>query len=137
VVVVADHVNLTWLSPLTGPNDERIGPRFPVMSGLYHPEGWSSRGGRGGGVGRDGRGAGDCATGRGRGQGRSALGLFESAVVRWHGIRVVSSELVPVAILAAHMGFRLAAVVLLDDECTVAPGAADMAVALMGPERRG
>src|SRR5450759_1598258 len=25
-VVVTDHVNLTWRSPLTGPNDERFGP---------------------------------------------------------------------------------------------------------------
>ena len=38
VVAVTDHANLTWRSPLVGPNDDRIGPRFPSLEGVYEPE---------------------------------------------------------------------------------------------------
>ncbi|MGH9677003.1 MAG: purine-nucleoside phosphorylase, partial [Candidatus Acidiferrum sp.] len=32
LVVIKDHVNLQCANPLTGPNDERFGPRFPDMT---------------------------------------------------------------------------------------------------------
>src|SRR6476661_10563580 len=35
LVVIKDHVNLQGVSPLTGPNDERFGPRFPDMTVAY------------------------------------------------------------------------------------------------------
>jgi len=38
VVAVADHVNLTWRSPLRGRNDDSVGPRFPSMPHIYAPE---------------------------------------------------------------------------------------------------
>jgi hypothetical protein len=38
LVAVTDHANLTWISPLTGPNDDRVGPRFPSMTGIYAAE---------------------------------------------------------------------------------------------------
>lgn len=34
-VLIADQMNLTGRSPLTGPNPEAFGPRFPDMSDLY------------------------------------------------------------------------------------------------------
>jgi purine-nucleoside phosphorylase len=37
IVAISDHINLTGASPLTGPNDERLGPRFVDMSDAYAP----------------------------------------------------------------------------------------------------
>lgn len=38
LVLLRDHINLTGQSPLIGPNDERLGPRFPDMSTVYPAE---------------------------------------------------------------------------------------------------
>lgn len=38
LMVVTDHINLTGRNPLTGPNLEGFGPRFPDMSGVYDPD---------------------------------------------------------------------------------------------------
>ncbi|MDX1689540.1 MAG: purine-nucleoside phosphorylase [Acidimicrobiia bacterium] len=35
LVLIRDHLNLTGRNPLTGPNDERFGPRFPDMTDVY------------------------------------------------------------------------------------------------------
>ena len=37
IVAISDHLNLTGVSALTGPNDERLGPRFVDMSSAYAP----------------------------------------------------------------------------------------------------
>ena len=37
VVAISDHINLTGASPLSGPNDERLGPRFVDMTDVYTP----------------------------------------------------------------------------------------------------
>jgi purine-nucleoside phosphorylase len=37
LVLISDHVNLQGTSPLVGPNDDALGPRFPDMSDAYDP----------------------------------------------------------------------------------------------------
>lgn len=37
VMVIEDHINLTGANPLIGPDDERLGLRFPDMSQAYNP----------------------------------------------------------------------------------------------------
>lgn len=37
-VLVTDHINLQGVNPLTGPNDDSLGPRFPDMTEAYDGE---------------------------------------------------------------------------------------------------
>ncbi len=38
LVCLSDHVNLLGFNPLTGPNDDASGPRFPSLRDAYDPE---------------------------------------------------------------------------------------------------
>jgi purine-nucleoside phosphorylase len=37
LVRIEDHINFSGQNPLTGPHDERLGPRFPDMTDAYDP----------------------------------------------------------------------------------------------------
>lgn len=37
LMAITDHINLTGVNLLTGPNDDATGPRFPALRGAYDP----------------------------------------------------------------------------------------------------
>jgi xanthosine phosphorylase len=38
LMAISDHINMLGVNPLTGPNDDTIGPRFPSLRDAYDPE---------------------------------------------------------------------------------------------------
>jgi purine-nucleoside phosphorylase len=104
-IAVADHVNLTWRSPLTGPNDQQVGPRFPGMAAVYAPEAALALG-----AAQDGMIVGPGVVAGVADDG--AMSDYEMEMVARLGWPAVSSELVAPVIVAAHMGLRVAAVVV-------------------------
>ena len=106
IAVVEDHINLSGLHPLVGPNDDQLGPRFPDMSEPYSRE-WQEM-------------ARDVAL-------RAGIpclpGVFaavpgpclptraEYRFLRQAGADLVGMSLVPEAIAAVHAGFSVLALV--------------------------
>ena len=106
VIAVTDHANLTWRSPLVGPNDERVGPRFPSVTGIYDPGLVAERL-------KAAEGMIVVAPGTVVGvRDDEQVNVFEKEMAETLGASAASSELVSVAIVAAQMGLRVAAVVI-------------------------
>jgi xanthosine phosphorylase len=38
LMAISDHINMLGVNPLTGPNDDAIGPRFPSLRDAYDPQ---------------------------------------------------------------------------------------------------
>ena len=112
LVLLEDHINLMGTNPLTGPNDETLGVRFPDMSAPYDPvlRQWAR----------------EVAAEQG-------LPLYEGVYVavagpnletraeyrmlRQIGADVVGMSVVPEVITARHGGMRVLAVVVVSDAC--------------------
>ena len=106
IAVVEDHLNLTGMHPLVGPNDEQLGPRFPDMSEPYARE-WVET-------------ARDVAVRAGipclpgvfaAMSGPSMPTRAEYRFLRQAGADLVGMSLVPEAIAAVHAGFQVLALV--------------------------
>jgi xanthosine phosphorylase len=105
LMAIADHINMLGVSPLSGPNDDEIGPRFPSLRDAYDP---SLRGVLRG-----------CAETLGI---RLPEGVYlathgpsfetpaEIRAFRTLGADAVGMSTVPEVILARHCGLRVAAV---------------------------
>jgi len=105
LVLVSDHLNLQGTSPLVGPNDDTLGPRFPDMTNAYDAELRAL--------------AHDCAA-------RVGQSLSEGVYAAWLGpafetpaeirmIRTLGGDLVgmstaPEVLAARHMGLRCLAI---------------------------
>jgi xanthosine phosphorylase len=38
LMAISDHINMLGVNPLTGPNDDEVGPRFPSLRDAYDPD---------------------------------------------------------------------------------------------------
>jgi len=112
LMLLTDHVNLQGANPLTGPNAEEWGPRFPDMSEPYD------------------RGLRDRAEAAALEAGiRLQQGVYVAVVgpnlesraeyrfLRGIGGDAVGMSTVPEVIVARHMGLRCMAVSVITDEC--------------------
>jgi len=105
LVLISDHLNLQGTSPLVGPNDDTLGPRFPDMTAAYDP--WLRAL------------AHECAErlGQSLSEGVYAAWLgpaFETPaeirMVRTVGADLVGMSTVPEVLAARHMGIRCLAI---------------------------
>ncbi|HZQ71116.1 MAG TPA: purine-nucleoside phosphorylase [Terriglobales bacterium] len=105
LVVITDHINLQGSNPLVGPNDDRLGPRFPDMTKVY----WKPYR--------------EIALEEGRRSGKSLyegvyVGLLgpsyetpaEIRYLRTIGADLVGMSTIPEVITAAHMGIKVLAI---------------------------
>lgn len=108
LVLIRDHLNLAGVNPLVGPNDDRLGPRFPDLTDLYSAE---LR-----------RLAGEVAADVGVGLREAVYAWFlgpsfeTPAEIRMAGILgadLVGMSTVPEAIAAHHMGARVLGISLV------------------------
>jgi len=88
LMLIADHINLLGDNPLIGPNDDRLGPRFPDMSEPYDE---SLRA-----LARD-------------------VARKERIMVRELGADVVGMSTVPEVIVAVHGGMRVLGLSIITD----------------------
>ena len=112
LMLMADHINLLGDSPLIGPNDDALGPRFPDLSACYD----------------DALRAHARAVARARGitlregvyvavPGPNLETRAEYRMLRAMGADVVGMSTVPEVIVAVHGGMRVLGVSLITDQC--------------------
>ena len=112
LMLIADHINLLGDSPLTGPNDDRLGPRFPDMSAAYDAQLRSL--------------ARSVALDRGIAlregvyvavAGPNLETRAEYRFLRAIGADVVGMSTVPEVIVAVHAGMRVLGLSIITDSC--------------------
>jgi xanthosine phosphorylase len=105
LMAISDHINMLGVNPLTGPNDDAIGPRFPSLRDAYDPELRSLLHAAAGTLGVTLAEGVYLAT-----AGPSFETPAEIRAFRTLGADAVGMSTVPEVILARHAGLRVAAV---------------------------
>jgi purine-nucleoside phosphorylase len=128
LMAIADHINLLGDNPLIGPNDDRLGPRFPDMSAPYDAglrEMAQAVAAAQGFPLREGVYAAVCGP-----------NLETRAEYRWLrgiGADVVGMSTVPEVIVAVHGGLRVLGISVITDQClpeTLEPASIDRILAV-------
>lgn len=112
IVLIEDHINFMGSGPLTGPNDERVGPRFPDMSRPYSA--------RLAGLAMDAARAMKLNLQRGVYVGVLGPNLetrAEYRMMRAWGADLVGMSSIPEVIAAVHMGIETLALSVVTDVC--------------------
>jgi xanthosine phosphorylase len=105
LVCLSDHINLLGFNPLTGPNDDDAGPRFPSLRDAYDPELRARLHGAAGALGTELHDGVYLAV-----AGPSFETPAEIRAFRTLGADLVGMSTVPEVIAARHAGLRVAAV---------------------------
>jgi xanthosine phosphorylase len=105
LMLIADHINMLGSNPLTGPNDDDIGPRFLALRDAYDPELRAALHGCAASLGIDLAEGVYLAT-----AGPSFETPAEIRAFRVLGADAVGMSTVPEVILARHCGMRVAGV---------------------------
>lgn len=112
LMLIDDHINLLGDSPLVGPNDEMLGPRFPDMSAPYDADLRAL--------------AREAAAARGLAlregvyvavTGPNLETRAEYRFLRGIGADVVGMSTVPEVIVAVHGGMRVLGISVITDQC--------------------